>query len=57
MYCKKPFDIRKRICRFCKYCSECQTERLMKAIFGNEYKLKRTKVAENDSRKSNTGNK
>jgi len=57
MYCKKPFDIRKRVCRLCKNVSECQTERLMKAIFGNEYKLKRTKVAKNDSRKSNTGNK
>lgn len=47
MYCKKPFDIRKRVCRLCKNVSECQTERLMKAIFGKEYYKKRTKVAKN----------
>ena len=48
MHCKKPFDIRRRICRFCKDDSECQTERLMKAIFGKDYK--KTIGAENGKR-------
>ena len=55
MYCKKTFDIRKQFCQKCKSVSDCQTERLMQSIFGKDYK--RTKVAENDNRKSNTGNK